>query len=214
MKQFETVNDPYVCERLFAVVYGATIRSVKEDEIAPLAQAVYDLIFRDGHPPAHILLRDYARGIIEYALHRGFSLDVDTNKIKPPYHSDWPSIPTPEEAKAYEVTDREWGWDSRDPSWSQNRIYHSVMSDDFARYVIGTNSNWSSWLSLRIGELPWLSPEERKDEFLKSLTPIEQEKWETWHWLVRHWMSRLKIVRGLHGRPTTNIGEHVLPGTK
>jgi hypothetical protein len=178
MEQFRTVNDLYVLERLFAVAYGCVLRSNKDDEVASTAQAVYDWIFCDSRPPVHILLRDYARGIIEYALHRGFKLDVDVAKVGPPYQSDWPSIPTKEEIEAYEIKDRPWSWDSGNPSWSQNRIYHSVMADDFARYIIGTNTNWPSWLSLRINEPLWLSPEERKDEFLKSLTTLEQEKWE------------------------------------
>ena len=59
---FITVNDPYVLERLLAVAYGCVLRSTDNSTLAELAQDVYDLIFKDGAPLPHILLRDYARG--------------------------------------------------------------------------------------------------------------------------------------------------------
>jgi len=58
---------PYVTERLYAVAYGCAMRSFDDDAIKGLALAVYEIIFENGSPPVHILLRDYARGVIELA---------------------------------------------------------------------------------------------------------------------------------------------------
>jgi len=195
MQQFHGVNDPYVLERLFAVAYGCVLRSSDKNAIAEIAQATYDWIFRDGQPPVHILLRDYARGIIEYALYQGLNLEIEENKIRPPYHSDWVTIPTEEECESFQVENG--SWDSYDPRWSQNRIYHSMMVDDFARYVIGTNHNWSEWLSLRLEEPPWRSSKEKLEAFIEALTPAEREAWDAF-----------QSSRGALEDQTTNLFEN------
>ena len=71
---FKPVNDLYVAERLFAVAYGCAMRCSNLSEVTLLANETYDLVFRDGCPPTHVLLRDYARGVIEVALRRGAQL--------------------------------------------------------------------------------------------------------------------------------------------
>ncbi len=120
LQQFRTVNDLYVLERLLAVAYGCVMRSVDDEQIQALAQEVYDWLFNDSRPPAHILLRDYARGVVEYALHRGLTIAGDADKIRPPYQSDWVEIPTKEEIDALKLPDG--SWQSTDGSWAHNRI--------------------------------------------------------------------------------------------
>ena len=61
---FIDVNDPYVFERLMAIAYGCSVRSEDTEAIGRLAADIYAWVFRDGHPPVHILARDYARGVI------------------------------------------------------------------------------------------------------------------------------------------------------
>lgn len=97
---FEEVNDPYVAERLYTVAYGCAMRSVDTAKVGELAQSVYNRIFRNAEPPPNILLRDYARGVVERALYLGLDLHVEPAKIRPPYKSAWPEdIPSAEEAK-------------------------------------------------------------------------------------------------------------------
>jgi len=151
IRKFLKVNDPYVLERLFAVAYGCAMRSMDNNAIAELAKDVYEWIFKDGTPPPHILLRDYARGVIELALHRGIRLDINVEKIRPPYKSEWPSfkIPTEEELKKY----GEWQEGMPDEEWARVHLYDSVMVfGDFARYIIGTNSEHFEWSSRRLNE--------------------------------------------------------------
>ena len=142
--EFLGVNDPYVLERLFAVAYGCAMRSTDNKAVGELAKDVYGWIFKDGTPLFHILLRDYARGVIELALHRGCKLDIDIGKVRPPYKSEWLSaIPTEEELKKY----GEWQEGMPDREQTQVRLYHSVMGgmSDFANYILApTLNNWSS----------------------------------------------------------------------
>lgn len=176
LEQFADVNDIYVLERLYAVAYGCALRSVDDFQIGSLARVIYDRVFRDGEPPVHILLRDYARGVVEYALYRGIELDIEIDNIQPPYHSEWPYIPTEEEIEGYKRPLA--SYDSGDELWSHNRIIRSIMNDDFAYYIIGTNHGSSDWLSLRLEEPTWRSPKEDYKDFVDSLTSKQRRKWE------------------------------------
>lgn len=63
-------------------------------QIKSLATETYSLIFKLGCPPPNLLLRDYARSIIEYSLYRKIKIPIDYDRIKPPYKSNWIKIPT------------------------------------------------------------------------------------------------------------------------
>jgi len=179
VREFLEVNDPYLLERLFAVAYGCAMRSTDNDAIAELANEVYDWIFKTGNPPTHILLRDYARGVIEVALHRSVELNIDIRKVRPPYKSEWPSnIPTEEELKKY----REWKDDMPDEEWARVHLYDSVMNlGDFARYIIGTNYGHFAWSSRRLGEPRRPSKREMYEAFVQSLTEKQKRIWERYH---------------------------------
>ncbi|HIF9126651.1 TPA: hypothetical protein ACX6SH_002969 [Photobacterium damselae] len=107
LTEFEGVNDPYVYERLFAVAYGCALLGSDKTNLRTLAIFVSDTIFNSNSEEVypHILLRDYARGVIEFALHTCGSLGIDIDKCRPPYKSNFPiSFPTNEELDSrYEV---------------------------------------------------------------------------------------------------------------
>lgn len=173
LKQFRDVNDPYVAERLYAVAYGCAIRS-KSDKVGlkNLSQWVYDEIFKDGNPPVHILLRDYARGIIEVALGQNISLQIDERKIIPPFNTKWPSrFPSCKTIKKYEFDYKDK--DFKDYYRAQNAIIHSMqpehseifMYGDFGRYIFQsalshfrypnhvTMQKLSNWATKRVFDL-------------------------------------------------------------
>lgn len=171
---FENVNDPYIYERLYAVTYGCVLRTQQTEKLSDLSDYVFQTIFNDpkGVVP-HILLRDYARGIIEYTHHLNKKLSFKLAKIRPPYQSQWP-----EEIPSYEELKEKYDNDQYRDLWS------SVMGfGDFSRYTIGTNSGYSEWSNCKIGETPInrekifknfqkkLSAEQR--ELLKNLNPVK-----------------------------------------
>lgn len=127
VERFDSVNDPYVSERLYAVAYGCVLRSTPSTSMGRLAQLVYDRVFRSGRPTPDIFLRDYARGVIETALHHGSRLNIGRS-FRPPYRSRWPMKVLSEEAlkaKYYEQHQ------------ACKYLWFSILgSGDFDRYVI------------------------------------------------------------------------------
>lgn len=175
IREFLGTNDPYITERLFAAAYGCAMRNTTAAATAELAEDVYNWIFRDGEPPPHILVRDYARGVVEVALWRGAKLDIDRAKLRPPFKSEWPSeIPAKEELKTW----GKWEKEMPDEEWARVHLYESVMGfEDFARYIIGTNSSFFEWSSRRLGEPRKASRKEIYETFVQSLTDRQQESW-------------------------------------
>ena len=180
LDRFDDVDDPYVRERVYAAAYGVAMRSQEATEVEKLGQAVYENIFASGNPLAHILLRDYARGVVERALHLTENIAIDGDLLRPPYKSDWPRIA--DDAEIERLTphwkDGTGKWGTQE--WARNRIRWSVMDDDFAYYVIGTNSSSisSRWLNLRLDEDRWQSSDERLQVLLQKMNVSERQAWE------------------------------------
>ena len=101
LKEFESINDLYILERLYAVAYGIVLRSSNQDGFKKLAEYIYNEIFNVDFVIEHILIRDYAKLIIEY-INGLVEICIDIDKIKPPYRSIFPdSFPTDEEIDTY-----------------------------------------------------------------------------------------------------------------
>ena len=166
--RFSDVDDPYVAERIYAVAYGVAMRCHDPVTVGALAKCVYERVFASGSPTPHILLRDYARGVVERALHLGSTIDIVSDRVRPPYKSTWPTMPTEEEIETLLPDWSKGSHDSRDLQWAWNRIGSSVMTDDFASYVIGTNHSQISWLSLKLEDPLW-NPPPRHEDLLRPL---------------------------------------------
>ncbi len=91
MNRFSKVNDLYVRERLYAAAYGAAVNIEDKSLIKKIAEKTYEQVFKDGKPAPHILLRDYARCILEFAYKQKLlSNEIDPESFRPPYKSAWP----------------------------------------------------------------------------------------------------------------------------
>lgn len=133
LKKFRSVNDPYVVQRLCGIVLGACCKRTVEDlaTYQELAEFVYSTIFDQEKVYPDILLRDYARMIIERFLYENpqYTGIIDRNKIVPPYKSD----PIPDVPDGH-YQDKEY-------DGSEFWIMHSMrfenmgMYGDFGRYV-------------------------------------------------------------------------------
>lgn len=142
LTKFEGVNDPYVISRLYGIVYGACCKRdgawnrTAEDEAnyQSLAEYVYKTVFNQESVYPDILLRDYARNIIERFLYENpdnvsFQRAIDPEKIRPPYHSE----PIPDiDGQKYALRNYDGG---------MFYLMHSMnfegmgMYGDFGRYV-------------------------------------------------------------------------------
>ena len=135
MNQFSEVNDLYVRERLYAIVYGVIVNIEDENLLKKIAEKTYEQVFKTGKPVPHILLRDYARCILEFAHDKNLLSDeINPDSFRPPYKSDWP-IENP--------MDSEIGALDRDEKYSSVR--HSLMGfpADFGHYTMNCIHSFS-----------------------------------------------------------------------
>ena len=137
LERFKEVNDPYVISRLYGVIFGASCKRSTEESIQTLAEYVYENVFNQEVVYPDILLRDYARLIIERFLFEepNYSGTINREKIIPPYYSD----PIPEIEDQQYLQQR---WNGGNGGLL--RIIHSMcfegmgMYGDFGRYVFQT----------------------------------------------------------------------------
>lgn len=131
LEKFRDVNDPYVIQRLYGIVFGACCKRI-DGALLGLAEYVYENIFNQENVYPDILLRDYARLIIErfFSENPDYVGIIEKEKIVPPYKSD----PIPEiEDQHYEKLDYE--------HIAMLKLVHSMrfegmgMYGDFGRYV-------------------------------------------------------------------------------
>ncbi len=206
------VKDPYILERLLCGVYGATLRTESTNGLQSMAEAVYDLIFRRRKKYCHVLGRDYARGIIEFALMRGCSFGFDLNRIRPPYNSaiPRPSLPVAELKKRYGLDDEHGSWeDSYRQAWGL--IALGRHGSDFAIYQVSPTvsrfenhragkvdtlrlyENVPAWMFERMVKLGWhprFESKEHRVSHQKYFNRHDQAKPETltkkYAWIALH----------------------------
>ena len=186
---FVTVNDLYVLERLLAACYGAALQGIREEGLGELAQVVFDKIFAHGKPPTNALLRDYARGIVEYAAWCSvLNRSIDLTLVRPPYQSPWPIEPVPDELIKSYTQDRGEG------VFRDAIVRSTGRYGDFARYVIHhTVEKWSP-APLETTPLPTSSDIYRswEQEFSANLTADQQQAFD-------EYVSAAEGAKDVHG---------------
>lgn len=134
LKKFDDADDLYVRERLYAIAYGVVTNVDDKQILEEISNLVWEKIFSGKRPTPHILLRDYARGIMEYSLHKGV-LDegINPDSFRPPYQSEWP-LDDPSKQEIDSLI-------GEGPS----AIQSSVMGilGDFGKYTMGCVHDWS-----------------------------------------------------------------------
>lgn len=182
VEHFADVDDPYVVERVYAVAYGVAMRCHDPVTVGALAQGVYNCVFATDSPPPHILLRDYARGVIERAFYIGAEIDVTPECIRPPYKSIWPRIPSEKDIESLRSNWSKGTHHDDELVCSRHQIFSSVTSGDFAHYVIGTNSSTTSrcWLSLTLDEPPWQPPPSREEQLQALIVEFSADERKVW----------------------------------
>ncbi|WP_080146958.1 ATP-binding protein [Marinilactibacillus piezotolerans] len=138
LKKFELVNDPYVIQRLYGIVFGACTKVINFTELdyKNLVEYIYATIFDKQSIYPDILLRDYAKLIIQYFLFKfpACKTNIKESKIIPPYNSD--SIPIVEKVRS----EYDSGLDTIAYSMAPEGI--DRMYGDFGRYVLGSALNY------------------------------------------------------------------------
>lgn len=149
---FDDVNDPYVQQRLYAVVHGCTFRGeCCKSEL--LGKKIYEKVFKNDTVRTDILLRDYARCAIDFISQHVNLSDVDLGRIIPPYGVpfDIGSCPSRAVVEAKYNIAENMGYD-KDAVYTQKKILHSMETEysngtggygDFGRYTF--ESSMHGW---------------------------------------------------------------------
>ena len=165
------------------------------NSITLIARYVYDTIFKNGHPPVHVLLRDYARNIIEYAFYRSLITNVDVSLIRPPYYSSSPVFLDAKEIEKYSIDYDDPEYD-KPYSSEQNAIFNSLIDGiaDFGHYIVESAiDNFSSVSVLAKAEYDTFydSSNDKVRELLDNLfeyrSGIIQNK------KGKHWITRIGV---------------------
>lgn len=139
LKKFHGVHDPYIIQRLYGVVFGACCKRENDfrSEYENLVEYVYKDIFNNSVVCPDILLRDYARLIIERFLweYKDYNGIINKERIIPPYKS----FPIPEIREDYT------NFDSKERGlsnilWSMQFNLKGFYGD-FGRYVFQSALN-------------------------------------------------------------------------
>lgn len=184
VNMFAQINDSYVSERIYAVAYGCAMRSTDRQGLGILAQNIYDLVFRNACPPSHLLLRDYARGVVERALALQLSVTGRLENIRPPYQSDWPEVIPSEQEVDLLLGGNERA--NQNMSFKERGLFALSFSledwGDFTRYVINANSH--KWLARRLTDTDKPNKNHLYEQFMNSLTPKQQRAIEDYRHTV------------------------------
>lgn len=141
LRAFANVNDPYISERVYAAVYGAVLQGQMKDGLSELSEFIFDTIFKDGSPAPYALLRDSARGVLEYASKQGSLPDsVNLRLARPPYKV----VKKLEFISEGAIKQFTQTYESGNV-FPDQIVSSSVNDGDFARYVIdGIAGSWSA----------------------------------------------------------------------
>jgi len=165
IKMFEHVDDLYILERIYAVTYGIALREIDSENLFELATYVYELQFKGKAPYPNILLRDFARGIIELS-----KIKINKQDIEPPYISniDFDNL----DIKVLNSYQKKEGFNQ---IWSSLMYNNGGGISDFGNYIV--NSSLSNWSFYKINEKESDS-KEILDNFISSLNPDKKALWE------------------------------------
>ncbi|WP_296207043.1 hypothetical protein [Psychrobacter sp. UBA3480] len=162
LSAFHKVDDSYVFERILASVYGAILSSQNHDAIVEISSFILSNIFTKEEVYPNVLVRDFARNIIEYANNHNlvsFS-ESELTLARPPYKSVFPkTFPSNEDIDNKYSNDYE---DKGVPKYrfSQDKIIDSMTTEygrgtgwygDFGRYTF--QSSLDDWEDVQIDKL-------------------------------------------------------------
>ncbi|MGG0176944.1 NACHT domain-containing protein [Gottfriedia acidiceleris] len=190
---YNSCDDPYLVERLYAAIYGAVCAINNEKIIKEIAMCVFANVFENRKPYPHILMRDYARGVLELAFNKGLFLsDINPEVFRPPYSSDWP-IENPSKKDIEKLVVNELS----------SAIKNSVIGylGDFGKYSMGCVHDWSptplaeekpeSSYEIHLKFAKTL-PEELKDRYIKHINKqIEKNMNEQFN--LKEFLESLKV---------------------
>lgn len=174
LNMFINTDDPYIAERLFAIVYGVTsLNPHNKNDFKLLVKWIYKNHFLNKKRRPDALIDDYAKGLIELYVRR-YKNDVNVNfkKITPPFsYYKFPNdIPNINSLK-------------RKYNKKDNHDYYSIWGSlmygeggagiaDFGNYTVG--SALRKFISTPLSKRPPKIPKKAFDKFKESLSKKQE----------------------------------------
>jgi len=168
LQRFNDVDDVYIIERLYAVAYGCALRESNPQKLKMLAKYIYNVEFADNTPRVHILIRDYAKGVVELYHQYDQSVGFDKRLYFPPYLSQFPARVPSEKS-----LDKKYPYDGEiEDSYGSIKFSIQAGAGDFGRYVI--ESNLHRFTSRRLDGSTSPSEKDDVDNLLKTLSTAQR----------------------------------------
>jgi hypothetical protein len=186
---FCEVDDGYILERLYAAAYGACCIDPSRICTGEYANKAATNVFMQGVPFPNLLLRDYARGIIELANQLGFQQDgIPIGRCHPPYESKLP---------VFRLTDSDL--DKLANTAGNNSIWHSCYQyGDFGRYEI--DPAVGKFVAVRLASPVPYTSQEKFDRFEKDVVRNRSDRVAALERLRNSIVGDIRIVIRLIGR--------------
>jgi hypothetical protein len=200
---FREVDDGYILERLYAAAYGACCIDPSSSRTAEYVNKTITNVFGQKLFLPNLLLRDYARGIVELANHLGiWQNGVAIGRYRPPYKSKLP---------IFRLTDG--SLNRLADKAGDKSIWHSCdQYGDFGRYEI--DPAIGKFVAVRLASPVPYSSKEKFDRFEKDIVRNQSDRVAALERLRNSIWSDFRVVFRLTGqrkprRPTkTAVKKH------
>lgn len=183
LQRFQSVNDPYVAERLAVTAHGAILLGGDGDPKGALtaARVLYKAFIEHEQTP-NLLTRDAVRGAWEWCASKGLVDASEYSAVQPPYGSDPPDEPREKEEleELYERNRRDGDGNFLGSPYTS--LFMSLFDlGDFGRYVVQSKVGHFSTdrldaTSARQEDASENDEDEWK-EFEESLSSEQRAKW-------------------------------------
>ena len=216
-EKFKNVNDLFLQERLYSILYGVTLFSDKTDKVKAISDVVFENVFNRTTVYPNILVRISAYGIIDYSRYIGNNIDDYKNRFEPPYN--YPIINT---YPTLEQIEKEYCVRPKDKEPKELYATYSILSSfqffgDFGKYVVGEhlsnhwnnvpkNQDYWAWICKKAYDFGWNYEKHGKfDYYINKNTGREHAlierigkkyQWLAYHEYLCNLMDNYQIKKG------------------
>ena len=175
LQRFNDVDDVYIIERIYAVAYGCALRESNPHKLKALAKYIYNTEFYNNMPKVHVLIRDYAKGVVELYHQHDQEAGFEKELYLPPYLSQFPA-----RFPSEKTLDLKYPYKGEaEDSYGSIKFSIQPGAGDFGRYVI--ESNLHRFTAVRMNGSTRPSEQDLLNKLLKSISSTQLELVEKAH---------------------------------
>ncbi len=182
----------YILERLYAVTYGVVLRlnNYKDPFLTKLGELIYKNVFLAKRPVSHILIRDYAKCVLDLLVKQKAYTMPDPTKVSSVQNTKWPKrVPTMKTLED-KFEPKAFSWDK---SSYEDRGVRAIWNSfdgiaDFFRYVV--EPAISHWSATKIFEPCPPTLKELEDNFEARLTRSQRKLYKQ----IKEFMPIISIL--------------------